>query len=90
MLRFYGASISDKVTKYTTHVIVDPADMSRLPLLTKGIGRLKQTNKDMPIANCKIVSRAWVTESAERRADLDESSFSFTGAEILRASQEPT
>jgi hypothetical protein len=88
LLTFYGASITEKINKYTTHIIVDTDDISRLRLLDRGLKTLKKQNKnaDLPIGKCCIVKRSWVTESVNSHDDLHEGEFAFSPEEIDPAS----
>ncbi|KAL6068764.1 DNA ligase, variant 2 [Balamuthia mandrillaris] len=72
LIRFYGGRLSTVLDHSVTHVVFDPFDLSRLPLLRK---RLKELLHEQPKRAKHLVDKRWVEESVLAHDDLDEREY---------------
>jgi DNA ligase-4 len=72
VVRFFGGSVSDRITPETTRIIVDQADQSRLQAIW-AIARRAQD--EPPHVPKRIVSGQWITDSIRSSECLDEFAY---------------
>jgi DNA ligase-4 len=75
LLRFYGATVAEKINDKTTHVIYDPDDQDRLPVITRFVEKLKAKFPTAPVSMCYVITQDWVLETVTQHTELDERDF---------------
>jgi hypothetical protein len=85
LLQFYGATIAPKISDKTTHIVYDPDDQDRLPLISRYVEKLKAkySATNAPVSNCYIVTQEWVLETVSQHTELDERDFMFSQSQLV-------
>ena len=69
---FFGARVVPVLTNATTHIIVHPDQLERVPEIRAA---MRQLLRKPPRLAKYLVSCEWLRESVDKHADLDEGAF---------------